>query len=382
MRLFALLLLAPLLVHAGWTEYRSGPFNLITDAGPREGRDVLAHCEQLRHVLGTLLGKPGLHSLWPIRIVVFKNQRDRAPYAGIPPMSLTRDEYAATLIAGEPVPAEVSRAIARVLLDANAAARMPADFEESLTLLLSTLQVKATRVTLGVPPPPAARTPTWARLHMLTTLPEYSGKVRVLLFNLQQGADPGPAYRNAFEKSAAAIDKEAAAYLAAGTFEPVPFSGRPIDPEKQFHDRELENPEVQLRMADLLLADPAKTAAARAACQSLLNGNDPPPEAHECLGYLALREGDKASARQELESAAKEGYKSARAWLELAKLSPTPQPALEMAAKLNPRWSEPHRLLSANAQNPARKAELLKAAAALAPRDASLGATSPPCTPK
>lgn len=372
MRRLWLCFLAPVLLHAGWTEYRFGPFNVITDAGAREGREVLAHLEQTRHVFGALTGKQDGKTLWPVRVVVFKNTRDRARYAGTNPMAQARDEYVATLVAGAPVPREVTSALVQVLIDSNLAARMPTDFEAAFATLLSTLEVKATRITFGTPPPPAERTPTWARLHMLCTLPEYSGKVRVLLFNLQQGADAGPAYRNAFEKSAAAIDKEVAAYTAAGRFEPVPFSGRPIDPERQFHGRDLEDDEVKLRMADLLLADPARTADTRAACQALASTKSVSLEAHECLGLLAVRESDKATAKQELTAATAEGNRSARAWLELAKLEDKPQPALDTAAKLNPRWAEPYRLMAAHAPTPLNKAQLLKTAAGLAPRDSSL----------
>lgn len=371
MRLLWLSLLIPAFLHAGWTEYRSGPFNVMTDAGAREGRDVLAHFEQLRHVFGKLTGKEDAKSLWPIRIVAFRNPKDAAAYAGIPPLALARDEYVASFPAGG-VPPAVSKAAVQVFLDSNLAARMPAGLEQALATLLSTLQVKATRVTLGIPPPPAERTEAWARLHMLATRPEYSGRVRVLLFNLQQGGDPDPAYRNAFEKPAAALDQEAAAYLAAGKFEPVPFSSRPIDPEKEFHGRDLEDDEWKLRLADLLLAGPSRNAAARSACQAVLNLNGSSPGAHECLGLIALREGDRATAKQELTAAAGEGNRSARAVFELALLNRNDPSGLEKAAQMNPRWAEPYRVLAEGASNPQRKAQLLKTAAGLAPRDSSL----------
>ncbi len=372
MRRLWLVLLTPLLLPAGWTEYRSGPFNLITDAGGREGRAVLAHFEQLRHVLGTLIGKQDPQPLWPVRLVVFKNPKDLARYKEIAPMSLSRDETVAVMQANEPVPPDASRAMVRLLIDSNAAARMPAEFEEGLQILLSTLQVDATRVTLGTPPPAADRTPGWARLHMLATRPEYSGKIRVLLFNLQQGADREAAYRNAFEKSAGAIDEEVQAYVMAGKFEAVPFSGRPIDPERQFHDRDLDDEEAGLRMAELLLANPAKTAEARSACQEIVNADVASKAGHECLGLLDLRDGDQQAARQEFQAATGEGCRSARAWLELAKLTGNPEAALEAAAKWNPRWSEPHRLMAEQAKNPQHKADLLKKAANLAPRNAGL----------
>jgi len=136
MRRLCLVLLTPILLHAGWTEYRSGPFNVIIDNGAKEAREVLAHLEQTRHVFGALTGKQDAKTLWPIRVVIFKNARDAARYSALPPLSQARDEQVAVVTAGAPVPRELTRALVQVLLDSNLAARMPADFEEAFLALL------------------------------------------------------------------------------------------------------------------------------------------------------------------------------------------------------------------------------------------------------
>ena len=59
-----------------WIEYKIGPFRVISDAGDKAARDRLDEMEQLRHVLGVLLGKDtmsrrphddGLKTVWPDR---------------------------------------------------------------------------------------------------------------------------------------------------------------------------------------------------------------------------------------------------------------------------------------------------------------------------
>ncbi len=40
-----------------WIEYRVGPFHVFSDAGDKVACDRLNEMEQLRHVLGVMLGK-------------------------------------------------------------------------------------------------------------------------------------------------------------------------------------------------------------------------------------------------------------------------------------------------------------------------------------
>ncbi|MDX2153333.1 MAG: hypothetical protein SFV54_21495 [Bryobacteraceae bacterium] len=369
MRRLLIAALLPACLSAGWREFRSGPFDVLTDAGDREGREVLTHFEQLRHTLGTLLGNPDLKPVWPVRIVVFKNARDRAKYAaaGSPSLGFAREDFVGSMTYGPSVPPELNRAVVRMLIETNVPARMPGDIEGGLADLLSTLEVpRPTRIQIGAAPPAANRTPAWARLQMLSTLPEYAGKLRVLLSNLARGIDPEPAFRNAFAKDQTVIDKEAAAHLKAGVFETAPFNARPLDPERQFQPREVDDAEAKRRLADLLLADAARAAEARAACQAI--------QAIDCLGLLSARQGNAEAARQQLEMAAKD-TKNAYLLTELARVTPdgaAAKPLLDRAIELNPRWSEPHKLLAARETNPNRKAAILRTAATLEPRNMAL----------
>jgi len=87
-RLFLLLALiaAPAFPADQWIEYRFGPFHVFSDAGDKPARDRLTEMEQLRHVLGTMLGKGGLNkseleTIWPIDVVLFSNAREYVPHS-------------------------------------------------------------------------------------------------------------------------------------------------------------------------------------------------------------------------------------------------------------------------------------------------------------
>lgn len=344
---------------AGWESYASGPFQVIADGSAREARTLLNRLEQYRHGLGAVTGAGDLPSLWPIRIVLYRDARRPASAS----LSLSRDAWLAAMPARAGVPRPWLMAIGRILLDSGTR-RMPREIEEGLLAVFSTLDVDGPRVTLGALPPENERTRDWARMHLLTVSPDYSGRVRVLLANLQQGIDPEPAYRNAFGKSPAEIGQEAAAHLASGAAMNHSLSGRPIDPARDFRPRALEAAAAAVLEADLLLADPARASEALAAYETARKSYPEAPEPHEGLGFCALLLKDQAAARRHFQRALELGSRNARAHLEAG--------AFESAAKLNPRWAEPHLRLAGMEADPGKQAAALETAARLAPRDAAI----------
>ncbi|MBI4875026.1 MAG: hypothetical protein HY822_10385 [Acidobacteria bacterium] len=340
MRRLVCLLCLPLALAAQerWNAFRSGPFEVVTTGGDKPARDVLVVLEQFRHTFGTLLSRPEMGSLWPIRVVVERGAKTTG-------FVLARDAWIASIAPGTRVPQQWLRECGRILLDSSAG-RMPRETEEGLLEMFSTLDVQVTRVTLGAPPP--ERTPAWHRLHLVATNPEYSGKLRVLLANLQQGMDEDPAWRNAFGKTRAEIDRE------TDTPATIALSGRAIDPEFHFPPRPVEAPLARVIAADLLPVD-----AARRAYDALPDS----AEAHEGLGFLHLREGNAAGARRHFAKAIELGSRNARAHLETG--------AFESASKLNPRWAEPYLRRAATEKDPRRQAPLLAIAAKLDPRNAA-----------
>jgi hypothetical protein len=356
-------LLIPLLAAADdrWIEIRSGPFQVLSNAGDRPARDVLNQLEQVRYMLGTALGKEDLKSTWPFRVVIFKTgQPSPAP-------ALSRDTYAAALAANSPPAARWLRECVRILIESNAG-RMPAGIESGMEAFYSTAQVNGTKVTLGAPPPQAERNLDWARIHVLVTDPNYAGRIRVLLYNLQRGGDAEPAFRNAFGKTPAEIDKQAAAELASGNFQTITVGGRPLNPLRDFRLETVEGPLAAIASADIRLAEGED---ARPAYQALLPLA--PAEAHEGLGLAALRAKREDEARKEFAAAVEAGSKRARAWLEAARLNADPVKAraeLQKATELNPNWAEPYVILASLETDPSRKLQWLKTAASLEPRNA------------
>src|SRR6202167_4211420 len=75
MRRLLLTLLLPCALPAAdhWVKFISGPFQILTDAGPRAGRETLVCFEEFRHAVGEVVGEPNLQTPLPVRILVYKN---------------------------------------------------------------------------------------------------------------------------------------------------------------------------------------------------------------------------------------------------------------------------------------------------------------------
>jgi hypothetical protein len=309
-----------------WIEYKIGPFHVLSDAGNKPAREKLNQMEQLRYALGTELGKvgmgkEGLVTMWPIDLVLFSNQRD---YLAHSPGKPFIDGGSATLSAWSadaPLPREWLRALARLFIDENAG-RMPDSIETALCDLFSTIKVNNTKVSLGAPLPAGElqgdRLRAWAKMQMLATLPDYSGKLRVNLNNIQQTGDEGVAVRNAFDMSAAQLAVKLDAYIKAGKFEAAPVGGEPLNPEHDFPEKPVEKGFVEGLFAELAAG-----------------GKNFPPDSPRGL------------------------------------VEKNTHASLELAIKLNPKWAEPQFKLAQIETDSLAKMKELKAAATLDPRNAT-----------
>jgi len=343
-----------------WIDVKSGPFQVFSEAGDKPARETLNELEQFRQALGETLGQSDLKLLWPMRVLVYKKQ----PPAPAGSIALGRDAYMLALVDRTPMAPETRKQLARLLINENTN-RLPAGIEEGLVELFSTLEVSGTHITLGAPVPPAERSRDWARMHLLTVDPAYSGRTRVFLSNLAQSPDMDAACRNAFEKKPAQIETQLDGYIKAGAFGTADVSGRALSAARDFRAMPVDRATIALAQADLLFAfkkyDQAQSA------YSTLHG----AEAAEGLGLIAAAQGNKAEAKRLLASAVDSASKNARAYFELAALEPEPakaRPNLHKAAGLNPLWAEPWARLAALDENPAQKIADWKKAAALAPR--------------
>jgi len=346
-----------------WLRFKSGPFEVFTDAGAHAGRETLLRFEEFRHALGLVVGEQNLEAPVPIRIFVFKNPNGWTPSSS--PLIEGRDRYGVVLPSAGAMPVPVVRAITKLFLESNTA-RMPQAFERGLIDFFSTIEVSGIRITVGAPP--VSPNPDWGRIHLLVTDPEYSGKLRVVLYNLRRGIAEDAAYRNAFGKGAADVDKAAAEHYAAGHFQTTSLSSLPLS-EHDFPERPVSDVDIRLARADLLAG-----SQSAAEYESLLRERVKVAEANEGLGMLALREGKRDEARRYFAAALENQSNSARAYIEYAKLEPDngkAETALRRAAVLNPKLDEPFALLADRDSDPRRRALHLKEAAQRNPRNAS-----------
>ena len=318
---------------ADWVEYRSGPFHVLSDAGDKRAREALTQLEQLRFVLGATLGGASqatlgtseLTTIWPVDLVLFAHQKDYAAHALPTPLidggSATLAAWSADIGKTTTLPHDLLRAVTLLLIDDNSS-RLSEHMETGLGDLLSTIQVSiGTKVSLGAPLASGEitgeRLRVWAKLQMLTTQPDFAGKLRVYLNNLQQAGEEDSAVRNAYDMTAAELKERADAYFAAGKFEAAPVSGKPIAPNRDFIEKGISKPAMDALIAEL---DAKGKTFPDGSPRALL-------------------------AENTIES-------------------------LDAASASNPRWAEPYFRMAPLEHDTARKIADLKKATALAPRNA------------
>lgn len=344
-----------------WIGLKSGPFEALSNIGDKPAREKLMYLEQFRETLRVITGKQEMRMVWPVRILILKN----APVVSAP-FALGRDARMMAVSESGAFSRDSLKEFARILLYENTT-RLPQQVEEGLIELVSTLEVTGTRITLGAPVPVAERSHGWALMQLVTTTPDYRGRSRVMISNLEQSGDFEAACRNAFEKSAKQIEQQTDEYLKSGNFATAPVSGRALSLVRDFKPEQLDPDQPKIALADLLLANGSAAAASKA--YTALRG----PAAAEGLGLLALKEHKDAEARTLFASAVESKSDSARAWLELGRLEADPikgRADLKKAGELNPGWGEPHfRLAERESDNLEQRAVFLKKAASLDPRN-------------
>jgi hypothetical protein len=361
-RLWLLFLFPGVLAADTWLRFASGPFEVLTDAGARAGRDALARFEEFRYALGQVVGEDDLTAPLPVRILVFKNLKGWTSPA---PLNEGRACYAIATTEKAGAPPDAYRALTRLFLDTNTA-RMPAAFERGMAEFFSTFEVNGIHITAGAPPPKPDL--DWARVHFLIVDPDYYGKVRVLLYDLRRGISEDVAYRNAFGQTPAEVEAKVKRHFSAGDFQARSLPSRALSPN-DFPEKPVSDADARLARADLLAG-----AQSAAEYQALIRDGAHTAEAEEGLGLLALRAGQADQARLHFASSMEAGSSSARCYIEYAKLEPDngkAEQALLKAAGINPKLDEPFALLARRDTEPARRLAHWKAAAERNPRNAA-----------
>jgi hypothetical protein len=360
--LVGLILCVSALAEDHWVAAKSGPLEVMSNGGDRPVRDKLAYLEQFRAALGATIGNKDLELLWPVRVLVFKNAKEMP--AGPASFRLGRNAVMLGITENAEFSRDVLKDLARLLLERNTAG-LPPSVENGLIALFSTLEVNATHITLGAPVPPGERTRDWARMHMLTVSQDYFGRTRVFVNNLEQTSDFDAAYRNAYQKTSAQMEKDLDAYIQAGNFGTASVSGLALSPSRDIRPADVDSDRAKIALADLLLA--AGSTQARAAYNALHGA-----AAAEGLALIALKENKSGEARTLLASALESASDSPRAWYEAGVLETDLEKArkdLLKAGELDLHWGAPAFQLAKLEEDPGRKAVYLKKAASCDPRN-------------
>lgn len=298
--LAAALWLSSLAGAADWTMYRMGPFEVYTDRDKSRAREILNQLEQLRWAFSYFSGKTEPKTTFPVRVLIAGRPLS-------PRLEAVSDAWRGYLGPKDDLPREWSAQIVRLLIEANLG-RMPQAIEDGLVAALSTAEVSGTHVILGQPP--KDQNLDWARMHMLITSDEYRGRVRVFIANLEKGVDLDVASRNSLGKTAAQIDEEAKAHLAAKVVPTFDLSGKPLNASRDFTPRVPDEEKMRRVLAE---------------------------KSHPETAMGKFEAGD-----------------------------------FDAAMKLQPDWGAPYRELAKKESDPGRKAGLMKKAAELSPRDYAL----------
>jgi hypothetical protein len=347
-----------------WFESRSGPIELASDAPQRQYLATLGEAEQLRFVLGRLLGIDDLQANPKVRLVIFKDVKDASQAGATPAPFLVegRDRRAIVMTAGQPLASETIRQLTRMFIERNTG-RLPPEFERGLESFLTTLQVDGAHVKWGSPPPNPDR--EWARIALLATNPDYAGRAGILLFNLQKGAADIAAYHNAFNKTKAEIEADVDRFWAARQFLAVDAPSRPLNAQRDFDVHQLDPDVADLEMADLL------TPQSEAIYKRLIAKNVRLVACYEGLAIMALRRSDSVSAGDYLNKAIAAGSQNAAIIVRYARLEKDPdkaRTALAKAVQAEPNSSEAHHEYGMRLSG-ADQIKELQAAAKLAPQN-------------
>jgi len=258
--------------------------------------------------------------VWPIRVILTANETAN-PNDGGDRFVSQKGQYVFILAPGQKLPLGE---IAGILLDENTP-RLPPEVESGLRQLFDTLQAHGSHVTWGGPP--AHPDLDWARMQLLATKFEYESSFHIFLTALRGGSTLRVAERNAFGKDSTALEAEAKSNLAAGNWQPVSVSGRPLDPKRDFGEHSIDGEAV--------------------------------------TAYLV---GNSHSRSPEDEIRA--GTKNPIMYVQAAQGRPPEQalPLLKKAAQLNPLWAEPIFLEAQLTSDLKEREALLKKALQLNPR--------------
>jgi tetratricopeptide (TPR) repeat protein len=353
-----------------WLRIQSPNFELFTTAGERNGREVARHFEQVRAFFMEAMGL-GVKSSPPVRIVVFRSEKEFAPYAP--------NDFAAAFYLGaedrdyivmksafsDHFPIAVHEYIH--LLVKHSGLSAPVWFNEGLAELFSNLKPLAGKIEVGdiimphfillrqskwidLPTLLAAQHDSplynekthaglfyaecWALVHMLYLDADYRPKLPVLLEGIKGGAGMADTFRNAYGKTPAQVQKDLETYLRGTTFNASLFNtklAKDVDTPEATDSSQLE---AGLVLAEILANTREKAADARELYNRLARDNPKDWQVEQGLARLSLREGKRAEALTHYARAAEMGSTNAKMYLDYGRLLRSEDQRAEAVAAL------------------------------------------------
>jgi tetratricopeptide (TPR) repeat protein len=339
-----------------WLKIESPNFELFTGAGERSGRDVARHFEQVRAFFLEAMGL-GAKSGPPVRIVVFRSDKEFAPFA---PNDFSdayylgaqdRDYIVMKSASSERFPVAVHEYIHLLVKHTGIAA--PVWFNEGLAELYSNLKPLGGKIAVGgiivphlillqqskwidlatllaVQPDSALYNEkthaglfyaeSWALVHMLYLNADYRPKLPVLLAGIKTGAGMPETFQKAYGKPLDQIRKDLQSYMRGTSFNASLFNTKLAKAVDTPEVRDSSPLEAGLVLADILANRRGKAAEARGLYNQLARDDPKNWQVEQGLARLSLREGKRAEALTHYARAAELGSTNAKMYLDYGRL--------------------------------------------------------------
>ena len=341
---------------ARWLKVTSPNFELFTTAGERSGRAAARYFEQVRGFFQQAMGL-GSKSGPPVRIVVFRSDKEYAPYS---PSEIAaafylgtddRDYIVMKSASSEQYPMAVHEYTH--LLVKHSGVEVPLWFNEGLAEFYSNLKPLAGKVQVGGIVMPhymllrqskwidlptllavAHDSPlynekghaglfyseSWALVHMLYLGKDYRLKLPALLDGIKAGASMTDTFRKAYGKSVEQVQRDLEAYMRATSFDASVFDTRMPAAVDRPEVTESSPLEAGLVLAEILANTPPKAAEGREAYNRLARDYPKDWRIEEGLARLCRREQKNEEAMAHYARALELGSTNAKMYLDYGRL--------------------------------------------------------------
>ncbi len=396
-----------------WLRVQSRNFNLVTDAGDKQGRQVAFQLEQMRNAFGITFNKNSVNRPVPLQVIALRGPEDFKNFLGSNNNAgfyqASEDNDFLVVDASNPVGSVAAyRGFGRALLNANFP-RMQPWFDEGFVELFAAMRVEETGTVVGAEPFPGAlnqlRASKLSLLELFSAKPGSAGNDRRSPFYLQswlvvhyiaqqklmpqlgeyfglvlnQKVPVDEAVSRAFGVPLPKLEEQIQQHLATLASWNVP-TPETISPSTYVVTK-LKDVDAQVELADLKLHIPGKEDDTVAQLEQLEDVARNNPDVYAGLGLQQLRSNDLTRAAVNLKRAIDLGSNDPRPyyfmstlltresggskWLQIRSL-------LRKALELDPNYAEGYVLLAfaeASGGDAAEATRWIKQAIALSPRN-------------